>query len=106
MCRGFESHPSSSFFFSEKKELFGLVASPFFLVIEKSFHVCTLVHWVSRGQGSCVWRFVDEHGVHGHNVWSSEALDIVQHLRQAAVLEEHWVILREEREKSQYKITQ
>ena len=39
MCRGFESHPSSSFFFSEKKELFGLVASPFFLFIEKSFHV-------------------------------------------------------------------
>ena len=38
---GFESHPSSSFFFSEKKELFGLVASPFFLVIEKSFHVIT-----------------------------------------------------------------
>ena len=33
------SHPSSSFFFSEKKELFGLVASPFFLFIEKSFHV-------------------------------------------------------------------
>ena len=30
-CRGFESHPSSSFFFSEKKELFGLVALPFFL---------------------------------------------------------------------------
>ena len=29
----------SSFFFSEKKELFGLVASPFFLFIEKSFHV-------------------------------------------------------------------
>ena len=40
MCRGFESHPSSSFFFSEKKELFGLVAFPFFLFIEKSFHVC------------------------------------------------------------------
>ena len=38
MCRGFESHPSSSFFFSEKKELFGLVAFPFFLFIEKSFH--------------------------------------------------------------------
>ena len=33
MCRGFESHPSSSFFFSEKKELFGLVALPFFLFI-------------------------------------------------------------------------
>ena len=32
MCRGFESHPSSSFFFSEKKE-FGLVALPFFLFI-------------------------------------------------------------------------
>ena len=30
-----------SFFFSEKKELFGLVASPFFLFIEKSFHVIT-----------------------------------------------------------------
>ena len=28
-----------SFFFSEKKELFGLVAFPFFLFIEKSFHV-------------------------------------------------------------------
>ena len=41
VCRGFESHPSSSFFFSEKKELFGLVASPFFLFIEKSFHVIT-----------------------------------------------------------------
>ena len=41
MCRGFESHPSSSFFFSEKKELFGLVAFPFFLFIEKSFHVIT-----------------------------------------------------------------
>ena len=27
------------FFFSEKKELFGLVAFPFFLFIEKSFHV-------------------------------------------------------------------
>ena len=27
------------FFFSEKKELFGLVAFPFFLIIEKSFHV-------------------------------------------------------------------
>ena len=40
MCRGFESHPSSYFFFSEKKELFGLVAFPFFLFIEKSFHVC------------------------------------------------------------------
>ena len=39
MCHGFESHPSSSFFFSEKKELFGLVAFPFFLFIEKSFHV-------------------------------------------------------------------
>ena len=37
-CRGFESHPSSSFFFSEKKELFGLVAFTFFLFIEKSFH--------------------------------------------------------------------
>ena len=41
MCRGFESHPSSSFFFSDKKELFGLVAFPFFLFIEKSFHVIT-----------------------------------------------------------------
>ena len=30
---------SFAFFFSEKKELFGLVASPFFLFIEKSFHV-------------------------------------------------------------------
>ena len=39
--RGFESHPSSSFFFSEKKELFGLVASPFFLFIVNSFHVIT-----------------------------------------------------------------
>ena len=29
------------FFFSEKKELFGLVAFPFFLFIEKSFHVIT-----------------------------------------------------------------
>ena len=29
VCRGFESHPSSSFFFSEKRELFGLVALPF-----------------------------------------------------------------------------
>ena len=38
MCRGFESHPSSSFFFSEKKELFGLVAFPFFLFIGGSFH--------------------------------------------------------------------
>ena len=28
-----------SFFSSEKKELFGLVAFPFFLFIEKSFHV-------------------------------------------------------------------
>ena len=28
MCRGFESHPSSSFLFSEKKELFGLVEFP------------------------------------------------------------------------------
>ena len=27
------------FFSSEKKELFGLVAFPFFLLIEKSFHV-------------------------------------------------------------------
>ena len=27
------------FFFSEKKELFGLVAFPFFLFIENSFHV-------------------------------------------------------------------
>ena len=36
VCRGFESHPSSSFFFSEKKELFG--SFPFFLFIEKSFH--------------------------------------------------------------------
>ena len=27
------------FFSSEKKELFGLVAFPFFLFIEKSFHV-------------------------------------------------------------------
>ena len=33
MCHGFESHPSSSFFFSEKKELFGLVALPFYLFI-------------------------------------------------------------------------
>ena len=29
------------FFFSEKKELFGLVAFPFFLFIENSFHVIT-----------------------------------------------------------------
>ena len=36
MC---ETHPSSSFFFSEKKDLFRLVAFPFFLFIEKSFHV-------------------------------------------------------------------
>ena len=36
MC---ESHPSSSFFFLEKKELFRLVAFPFFLFIENSFHV-------------------------------------------------------------------
>ena len=34
-------HVYSSFFFSEKKELFGLVAFPFFLFIEKSFHVIT-----------------------------------------------------------------
>ena len=33
MCRGFESHPSSSFFFSEKKELFGLVVLPCFIFI-------------------------------------------------------------------------
>ena len=31
------------FFFSEKKELFGLVAFPFFLFIEKSFHVYSQV---------------------------------------------------------------
>ena len=37
------------FSFSEKKELFGLVAFPFFLFIEKSFHVITQLgvwcHW-------------------------------------------------------------
>ena len=31
------------FFSSEKKELFGLVAFPFFLFIEKSFHVLCYV---------------------------------------------------------------
>ena len=40
MCRGFESHPSSSFFFSEKKELFGLVAFPLFSIYRKEFS-CT-----------------------------------------------------------------
>ena len=52
MCRGFESHPSSSFFFSEKKELFGLVASPFFLFIEKSFHVLSECSAYSSTRGS------------------------------------------------------
>ena len=33
MWRGFESHPSSSFFFSEKKELLGLVVLPCFIFI-------------------------------------------------------------------------
>ena len=47
MCRGFESIPSSSFFFSEKKELFGLVAFPFFLFIEKSVHVHAF-HTITR----------------------------------------------------------
>ena len=34
------SNPTQAalFFFSEKKELFGLIAFPFFLFIEKSFH--------------------------------------------------------------------
>ena len=33
--------PEQRFFSSEKKELFGLVAFPFFLFIEKRFHACT-----------------------------------------------------------------
>ena len=36
----YESHPSSSFFFSEKKELFGLVVMP--CCRSKSFHVANL----------------------------------------------------------------
>ena len=46
------SNPTrAAFFFSEKKELFGLVAFPFFLFIEKSFHVITqLGVW-------CLWWF-------------------------------------------------
>ena len=47
MCRGFESHPSSSFFFSEKKELFGLVALPFFLFIGLRVFMYVLVEHTS-----------------------------------------------------------
>ena len=43
MCRRFESHPSSSFFFSEKKELFGLVVLPFFLFIGLRVFMCGCV---------------------------------------------------------------
>ena len=45
------------------------------------------MHGVSRGLGASVWRFVDEHGVHGHDVGTSDTLHIVQHLRQTAVLD-------------------
>ena len=45
------SNPTRAALFSEKKELFGLVAFPFFLFIEKSFHVITqLGVW-------CLWWF-------------------------------------------------
>ena len=39
-------HPSSSFFFSEKKELFGLVALPFFLFIGLRVFMCTCMHCI------------------------------------------------------------
>ena len=43
MCRGFESYPSSSFFFSEKKELFELVVLPclIFIGLRVFMNVCT-----------------------------------------------------------------
>ena len=41
-----------------------------------------LVHGMARGFGAWIGRLVDEHGVHGHNVWTDETLDIVQHLTQ------------------------
>lgn len=38
------------------------------------------MHGVAGGAGAWVWGLVDEHGVHGHDVWAGEALHIIQDL--------------------------
>ena len=53
-----------------------------------------LVVWVAGGLVPCVRRFVDEHGVHGHDVPTDQCLDYVQHSWVAAVLRENRVQLK------------
>ena len=51
------------------------------------------MHWVSGGLGAGVRWFVDEHGVHGHDVWACETLDVAQQLRKLAILGQHFIKL-------------
>ena len=50
----------SLLFSSEKKELFGLVAFPFFLFIEKSFHVGIFIQAITKSATNCVYEYMLE----------------------------------------------
>ena len=54
----------------------------------------TLVHRVSWWLCARVWWLVNEHGVHGHDVRTSETLHIAKDLWQATVLTHLWIKLK------------
>ena len=53
----------------------------------------TLVHGVSGSLEPRIWRFIDEHGMHGHDVWAYKTLHIVQNLWQTEIATQNWVTL-------------
>ena len=51
------------------------------------------MQWVAGGLVPCVRWFVDEHGVHGHDVPTDQSFDYVQHLWVAAILRKNRILL-------------